>query len=70
MAIKTFYTQTSFEQTYQEFIQLIEKMNEDGRRKKATASNTICDLIEKYVKTHKAPEIKEVKEGETNEPTL
>lgn len=54
MQIKTYYLPTEMVGTYQEFLNIIEAKNKDGRIKhKLTASKVIIELIEEYVKNNK-----------------
>jgi hypothetical protein len=54
MQIKTYYLPTEMVGTYQEFLNIIEAKNSDGRVKhKLTASKVIIELIAEYVKNNK-----------------
>ncbi len=66
MNIKTIYYPDSFAGTMQEFQAIIDAQNQDKRRKKASFSKKVCELIVEYVKANKGATINDITNPSTD----
>lgn len=60
MNIRTVYYPDSFAGTLAEFQAILDAQNQDKRRKKASFSKKVCELITDYVKANKGSALSDI----------